>query len=61
MTSNHLTMFSGHWFCDIIRREIINSNCRVTSPDHVIKGSRDFIVGSSLYYVTNIYIVIVDI
>ena len=43
--SSYVTTFGGHRHCD--SRDIIALVCHVISPDHVIKGSCDFMGRSS--------------
>ena len=43
-------MFGGHW--SIASRDIKHLTCNVILQNHVIKGSSNFISGSSLWYVT---------
>ena len=59
MVSHNLTVLEGHWSSasEYIKYLI----CHVTSKNHVIVGSNNFMSGSSSWYITNlvaIYIVV---
>ena len=50
--THHITKLNGHRPC--ISRDITYLICHVNLQDHMIKGSCDFIEGSSSLYVTTL-------
>ena len=52
MMSHHLAMFGGHWFN--AKGDMKHLICHVTSKNHVIGRSSNFMSGTSSWYVTTL-------
>ena len=52
MVSHYFAMFGRHWSLAVGDKKYLI--CYVTSQNHVIKGSSNFMSGSSSWYVTTL-------